>query len=71
MKTIYIKPAEGRLVLMPELNYARLPAEGASVVESMHYVRALLDGDAIEVTPQPSLNLNDGAQDKRTRSGKE
>lgn len=49
---VYLVPArDGLKVPMPERGGAPLPAEGAWVVESSHWVRRLRDGDVKHGTP--------------------
>ncbi len=47
MKTLSVKPAEGRLVRDPE-TYEPIPAEGAKVPRTPYWIRRLADGDVIE-----------------------
>lgn len=49
MKTMHIRPAEGRLVRDPKSKQP-IPAEGAEVERSSYWLRRLKDGDVVETT---------------------
>lgn len=49
---LYVKPAvEGAVVLQPDRDMARLPAEGGFVPASFFWHARLLAGDVVEATP--------------------
>ena len=45
---IFVKPAEGCLVNMPERNMQQLPADGARVSRTQFWLRRLACGDVVE-----------------------
>jgi hypothetical protein len=51
MRTVFVRPGVHEIVLMPERNMAKLPAEGALVELSPYWRGRLRDGDVIEVSP--------------------
>lgn len=71
MKTVFIKPAPDRIVMMPDRDFQRLPDEGARVVLDAHYQRALMDGDCVEIDEQPALELSGKSAKQRATSEKE
>lgn len=46
MKTLFLKPAPGLLIRMPDNPAKRLPAEGAQVPASQFWLRRLAEGSA-------------------------
>lgn len=61
IQIVKIMPVEGRLILMPDRDFQRVPAEGARVYKDAFYTRAINQGDLEElpdevpstVTPLP------------------
>lgn len=47
MATIFVKPAPGRLVRMPERGMAEVPADGAEVPLTGYYRQRLAEGDLV------------------------
>jgi hypothetical protein len=59
IQIVKIMPVEGRLILMPDRDFAAVPAEGARVYKDAFYTRAINQGDLLELpdevpaTPTP------------------
>jgi hypothetical protein len=58
VKTIFVRPRDGRVTLMPELNYQAVPKEGTEVYLSAFYHSAVRNGDLeiFEPTPEPLVD---------------
>lgn len=53
-RTVFVKPGQHDVVLMPERNMAKLPPEGAVVELTPYWRGRLRDGDVVEVdAPNP------------------
>jgi hypothetical protein len=50
MRTVFVKPGVHEIVLMPERNMAKLPADGALVELTPYWRGRLRDGDVIEAS---------------------
>lgn len=64
METKKLKPKDGQKFLQP--NGRWLPEDGANVVMDSYYLRALQDGDVVEVEESP-----DGKPIEKPKSKKE
>ncbi len=51
MQTMFVKPAPGLKVRLPENPRAFLPEDGAEVARDAFWLRRLRDGDVVEATP--------------------
>lgn len=49
-KSVKVVPVPGRLILMPEMSFKPVPAEGARVYLNAFYTRAINQGD-LKVVP--------------------
>lgn len=52
--TVFVKPGQHEVVLMPERNMAKLPPEGALIELTPYWRGRLRDGDVVEATPPES-----------------
>jgi hypothetical protein len=51
MKSVTVWPVEGRLILMPERDFAPVPTTGAKVYLTSFYARAIQHGDLTTTDP--------------------
>jgi hypothetical protein len=74
MKTVRVKPGDGRTVLMPDRNFEPVPAEGVTVPLDSYYGRALGRGDLVEVKDDVSSEtkaINESAIESAIRAERE
>lgn len=50
--SLYVRPAEGRLVRMPDRPYPYLPVEPQNVPDTTYWRRRLADGDIVLAEPE-------------------
>ncbi len=55
MPMIFVTPAKGARVRMPERNSTVMAEEGAWVPENVHYVQLISSGDIVLADPQPAM----------------
>jgi hypothetical protein len=48
-RVVTVRPASGRVIFMPDLNFQPVPTEGAQVHLDMFYSRAIAHGDLVIV----------------------
>lgn len=66
MTSIYVKPADGGRVRMPEQGSRVMPSEGASVPRNSYYETLLTQGDVVECeapTKTPAKPVKGSAKD--------
>lgn len=68
MDTVFVKPASGGRIRMPERAYAVMPAEGKAVPLTAYYQRLIDSGDLIPATPAAPAAENKPAAPKDRRS---
>lgn len=56
--TVYVKPGQHDVVLIPERNMAKLPPEGALVELTPYWRGRLRDGDVIEVASHEAAEVS-------------
>ena len=66
MQTVKIKAVEGRLIRMPERNFEPVPNEPIVVERTPYYMRALIDGDIVEVEDAPELPMQSPPAETRS-----
>lgn len=64
MNMIFVTPAEGARVRMPEKGSRVMPETGDWVPRDVHYEHLLGCGDVILADPQPAMPTADDAADK-------
>lgn len=66
MKTVTVRPVPGRMILMPERDFAEVPAEGVRIYQNAFYTRAIQQGD-LEIVPDEAPATAEVASTSKTK----
>jgi hypothetical protein len=65
MPMIFVTPAKGARVRMPERNSTVMAEEGAWVPDTVHYAQLRATGDIVLADPQPAMPVADRTEPTR------